>query len=245
MLLVLMYHRVLNDDPAAADKFFKHLTLMAHNFPIVLPGDPLEKGRHSVCLTFDDAYFDFYHFVYPLLLKLKIKALLAVPVKYILDTTKVDPHVRLNVPYYQTTEDSVYKTEVPFCTWQEIQEMAASNQVMIGSHSHSHPDMTKAGINLGREVITSKQVIENNIGRPISTFIYPFGKVNRALNRKVKESYLYSMRVGSSLNLSWHNPSGMIYRIDADAFWLNNRLWKRKHDFKYGLKLLSNIARFK
>lgn len=246
MLLVFMYHRILNGDPTAADKFFKHLTFLAHSFPIALPGDPLEKDRHTICLTFDDAYFDFYHFVYPLLVKLKIKALLAVPVKYIIDETKVNHHVRLNVPYQQTMQDSVYKTDVPFCTWQEIKEMTASNHVMIGSHSYSHHDMTQTnGVNLDDEIITSKKIIEQHTGKSISTFIYPYGKMTRALDKKIKQDYIYSMRVGSSLNLNWHNRANILYRIDADAFWLNNRLWKTKHDVKYGLKLLSNLARFK
>src|SRR5207253_3666710 len=79
-LLVLMYHRARagrhGNDPAMLEKHFRHI---AANYRNVLPGDALDANRLNVCLTFDDAYFDFYATVYPLLMRHQLRAVLAVP----------------------------------------------------------------------------------------------------------------------------------------------------------------------
>jgi hypothetical protein len=59
MLLVLMYHRIKN-----ADVFRSFARYISQNHPVVIPGDALPPGKLSICHTFDDAYYDFYHFVY-------------------------------------------------------------------------------------------------------------------------------------------------------------------------------------
>lgn len=244
MLIVLMYHRILNEETSNSS-FYQHLKYLAENFAIVTPGEKLSVNRTSLCLTFDDAYFDFYHFVFPLLKELNIKALLAVPTKFILDKTVMNPTLRLNVPYARTVDDSIYPAFAPFCTWEEIKEMATSNQVTIASHSYNHTDLTDPKVDLNKEIFLSKQLIEEKIGKSVSTFVYPFGKMNALLHQKVKQNYSFAMRIGSSVNLTWQNSSGIIYRIDADQFWQQHRRWGKQHSFKYFCKYLSNIIRRK
>ena len=48
------------------DAHFAHISRQYRN---VLPGEKLSVGALDVCLSFDDAYFDFYAIVFPLLKK--------------------------------------------------------------------------------------------------------------------------------------------------------------------------------
>ena len=241
-----MYHRVTNSHFQNAEhNFRKHLYFLANNYPIVIPDEPLKKGQLSVCLTFDDAYFDFYHTVYPLLKELNIKALLAVPTKFILSSTQLDPQLRLNVPYDQVMEGEVYKDKVPFCTWLELKEMVASGHVRVASHSHNHVDLTQNAHVLDEELIKSKRILETKLRTKVQTFVYPFGKLNREIHRKVLKNYTIAMRIGSALNFNWHNAQNITYRIDAEHFWPDHKLWNRKHYGKYILKLMSNVVRRK
>jgi peptidoglycan/xylan/chitin deacetylase (PgdA/CDA1 family) len=49
----------------------------------------------------------------------------------------------------------------------------------IGCHSHTHPDLTTLSPGeLEREVLGSKQILEDLVGRPVTAFCYPDGLSN-------------------------------------------------------------------
>lgn len=239
MLLVLMYHRI--NKPELFSSFIENIS---QNHPIVVPGDTLQRGKLSICLTFDDAYFDFYHFAYPLLKEKSIRAVLGVPVKFILERTTETPNVRINVPYDNAMEEEVYKEKAPFCTWQEITEMADSGLVKIASHSKTHVNLTEDIHDLNNEIVESKNIIEKIISQKVDTFIYPYGKVNKKVHSLASKHYKYLMRIGSALNRDWHNSNNMLYRINGEEL-LHIKQFKKIHLSKYYLKYLSNTIRNK
>jgi peptidoglycan/xylan/chitin deacetylase (PgdA/CDA1 family) len=246
MLLVFMYHRIFNaNEQNAASLFADHVAGLAKQYNIVLPGDPISPNRLSICLTFDDAYFDFYRLVFPILKQVQIKALLAVPVKFILMSTTVDPQTRLGVPVAKGMDYDDSLHDALFCTWQEIKEMVNSGYVTVASHSYSHADLTKRSVNFDTEITQSKQILETQINKPVNTFIYPFGKMNSLVQKRVEQDYMYAMRIGSALNKNWHNSHGITYRIDADPFWRQGIQWGRSHTIRYYINYLSNTVRFK
>jgi peptidoglycan/xylan/chitin deacetylase (PgdA/CDA1 family) len=241
-----MYHRIFDANVKdTVSAFADHLTSLAKQYPIVLPGDPLTPNRLSICLTFDDAYCDFYHLVFPILKQLQIQALLAVPVKFILASTSIDPQTRLGVAQAKVMDEEIALRDAPFCTWQEIKEMVASGLVTVASHSYSHVNMTKPPVNFDVEVTQSKQVLETQINKPVDTFIYPFGQMDSLVQKRVKQDYAYTMRIGSALNTDWQNKHGLIYRVDADPFWRNGIRWGISHTIRYYMKYLSNTVRYK
>ncbi len=233
MLLTLLYHRV-----DSLQKLTNHLRYIKEHYPVVLPGDPLKKGRINVCLTFDDAYFDFYHLVYPLLRRLKIKTLLAVPTSYIMDTTTVPPGSRLKaIKTYRFTHPH---HSPAFCLWNEIKEMQDSGFVHIASHSHKHCDMRLPNIDPIDELCESKYLLETKLGCHIESFIYPYGYFNQEVHLTVKKHYPYVMRVGNALNYSWHN---LIYRITAHHLPKPNSPFTFKNQIHYFFKYIINQAR--
>jgi peptidoglycan/xylan/chitin deacetylase (PgdA/CDA1 family) len=61
-------------------------------------------------------------------------------------------------------------------TWEQLREMAAAG-MEIGSHTYSHPSLLHLSEeDVEWELATSKQTIEDRIGRPVRGFAYPFGK---------------------------------------------------------------------
>lgn len=244
MLLVLLYHRINAAKYSnRLDIFSAHLKFLAEHYPIVLPGDPLQPGKMSVCLTFDDAYFDFYHYVFPILSELKIRALLGVPVKYIVENTTLDGGMRSSVTYDEAMADDVYAEKAPFCTWDEISKMAASGFVGIASHSYSHRDLTDQDADLEEEIVRSKTLLEERLPQKVTTFIYPFGKWNRKVHYLVTRHYSYAMRIGSALNKNWSNSQGLIYRVNGDYLSNPAEPFKRINLSSYLFKYVVNTIR--
>lgn len=59
--------------------------------------------------------------------------------------------------------------------WDEVKEMAA-NGITFGSHSHTHPILSKMPIDQAKEEIyLSKRTIEENLGREVKHFAIPNG----------------------------------------------------------------------
>ncbi len=234
-----MYHRISD-----VEMFNTHIGYISQNYPVVIPGDALPQGKLSVCLTFDDAYFDSYHSVFPILEKLQIRAVIGVPARFIMEDTSVDKKIRLNVPYDDAMKSNVFIEKAPFCTWQELKEMADSGLVRVASHSNSHMNLIRGNVDLTDEIVLSKQIIEQRLSQEIDTFIYPFGKVDRRVHHFASGHYKYLMRIGSALNKDWHNSNNMIYRVNGDNL-MGRKGFGKINILKYFLKYISNTIRRK
>jgi peptidoglycan/xylan/chitin deacetylase (PgdA/CDA1 family) len=247
MLICPLYHRVNTEVYSNSLEIMDaHLRHIAGHFNVVLPGEPLSRQKLNVCLTFDDAFFDFYHLVFPMLKKYSVRAVLAVPVKYILDDTTVPVDVRLSVPHEESHLDGIYQHKAPYCTWKELEEMSESGLVSIASHSYSHCAIRSDGsANLDLELVQSKQILEEKLGISIRTFVYPFGTYDKTTCPAVKNNYEFAMRIGNAINISWCNTSGVTYRVNADGMKDPFELFRTKNMLGYYWKLFANIVRKK
>jgi peptidoglycan/xylan/chitin deacetylase (PgdA/CDA1 family) len=207
-LLALMYHQILTqpiDNPR--QRFIDHVTQLQAQYPVVVPGEVSSEGKLDVCLTFDDAYEDFYTVVYPLLKHLNIKAVLAIPTGYI-----------------ESSEKSLWRE--PLCTWAMLQEMVDSGLVMPAAHGYLHRRLPKHPEKFEEECIKSRDILSQKLNHPITTFIYPYGKTNYWLHRRVKSLYTYGMRAGMAINV-FGTSQRILYRVDAGPFWMQGRLWSQ------------------
>jgi peptidoglycan/xylan/chitin deacetylase (PgdA/CDA1 family) len=239
-----MYHKISEaSEPDRLSAFREHLIDLKNRFTIITPGEPVPKHKLTVCLTFDDAYYDFYHFVYPLLQELNIKAVLAIPTAYILEETKLDPVNRLRVPYPDgLSAYNLVKQDVPFCTWSELREMHNSQLVYPASHSHNHLNLCDPKVNVPEELERSQQLLETQLNTQIDTFVYPYGKMNKTVHQAVRQKYRFGLRIGAGLNRDWNTTKGLLYRINADPLWLNRKKitpgFLLKAGFNYALNQL-------
>lgn len=219
MLMVAMYHHINSDDLGLSNKlqlFREHLAYIKDNFHCVLPGDELSRSTTNICLTFDDAYFDFYHYVFPLLKEFKLRAMLGVPVKFIGEATSLPADKRLSLKHDEIYQGDNYKTHASFCTYPELQEMIDSGLVRIASHSYTHSNLVEDEVDMGYELGESKRVLEERLNIRVDTFILPFGRYNDAVLQAAKKYYKYTMRIGNGVNRDFGGVNGLIYRVKGD-----------------------------
>jgi peptidoglycan/xylan/chitin deacetylase (PgdA/CDA1 family) len=233
-----MYHHVNSDRCSNDLKIFEeHLKYISQNYTSLFPGEKVLSK--SVCLTFDDAYADFYYFIYPLLQKYNLKALLAVPTKYILDDTNYTQDTRLGFEHNDLFKNYEKAT---FCTFKELREMIDSGLVQIGSHSHSHVNLLEKGVDLEEELVISKNILEEKLGIKIESFVFPFGKYNEEIAKEAHKHYQYLFRIGNAIHNDFSGIKGVIYRVDGDNLTKVDELFSFKNRMKYRFKAF--IKRF-
>lgn len=213
MLITLLYHRAFECPYGNnLDTLEKHFIYLKNHANVVLPFEELKKHSLNVCVSFDDATYDFYAYVYPLLKKHKIKALLSVSTGVISASETTDPSIRLaelkRFPNGSTNPSC-------YCTYAEIAEMSSSGFVDIASHGVDHLNLTKKGVNLEKEIKTSKETLEAILNKKIDCFVYPYGRFNKTIHEAVKKYYKIGMRIGNGVNFSW--DTALHYRINADG----------------------------
>lgn len=138
-------------------------------------GTPLPAK--PIILTFDDGYRSVYTEAFPLLKEYGFRATLY------LHTAKI------NTPGGLTTEMT--------------KEMAGYG-LEIGSHSLTHPDLTKISpAKLRNDIRLSKKQLEELTGQEVTTFCYPAGRYNSRVREEVmKAGYLGAVttRYGPATN---------------------------------------------
>lgn len=67
-------------------------------------------------------------------------------------------------------------SERKMLNWDEIREMAA-NGIEFGAHSHTHPILSRVPFEEAkRDILLSKTILEEQLGRPVRHFAYPNGR---------------------------------------------------------------------
>ncbi|NLC27575.1 MAG: polysaccharide deacetylase family protein [Campylobacteraceae bacterium] len=227
-----MYHHANSDMCSnSLDMLEKHLSYISSNFTSVFPGESLAK--RSVCLTFDDAYSDFYFLIFPLLKKYNLKALLAVPSAYLLESCDMPPKKRMDFKHNDLFENWKKGT---FCTIVELKEMIASGLVQIASHGDTHTNLLDLEVDLEKEILKSKQILEEKLKIKVESFVFPFGKYNLDLVKKVKEHYLYAFRIGNAIHKDFSGIKGVNYRVDGDSLKSPNEIFRWQNILKYRFK---------
>ena len=227
-----MYHHV-NSDRCSNDLaiFEEHLKYIKNNFKTIFPGE--EITSKSVCLTFDDAYADFYFLIFPLLKKYNLKVLLAIPSKYILDDTDEEAENRMNFEHNDLFENYQKAT---FCTYKELKQMQESGLVVFGSHSHSQVNLLEANVDLDLELRVSKEILEDKLNTKIDSFVFPFGKYNQNILKESKKYYQYNFRIGNAIHKDFSGINGAIYRVDGDNLKTADEIFKTTKLLKYKFK---------
>jgi peptidoglycan/xylan/chitin deacetylase (PgdA/CDA1 family) len=228
-----MYHHVNMDDYSnTLDVIEQHISYITSKFRITLPGENGAHFKTSVCIVFDDAYFDFYHYVFPLLKKYQCKVLLSVPVRFILDDTDIVFQRRISLNHSQHMAAENYAEYACFCTWKELIEMGQSGLVQLASHSLTHvplpglPEKT-----LHQELQISKKIIEQKINREINSFVFPYGMFDDRVMEQALQMYRYVFAIGQRANWSWQKQP--LYRLCGDGVADPRNLLSIRYRWKY------------
>lgn len=190
MIPIFYYHSVGGPPPQSlpADVFRRHLQSLRDNrFTCVTVSDLVRGGAHherTAVLTFDDGLLDNYTVVFPLLLEFGFRATFYVVPRYAEITRWVHPRSGrwsdVTLPGYTVPFSSMQPRH-----WREL----AAQGMEIGSHTLSHQPLTRLSFErMCREVVESRQRLQDEIGAAVQAFCYPLGRFNGRILRTVEEA---------------------------------------------------------
>jgi len=118
----------------------------------------------TISITFDDGYKDNYIYAFPILKKYHL------PATVFIITDEVGRADRLS--------------------WDEIKEMQDSGIITFGSHTLGPEPLIniKSEQEIKRQILDSKKILEEKLGRQANAFSYPEGRFNDKIKQLVREA---------------------------------------------------------
>jgi peptidoglycan/xylan/chitin deacetylase (PgdA/CDA1 family) len=170
--------------------------------------DDVLADRGVLHVTFDDAYRGLWR-VLPDLRQLGLS------VTVFASSALADEGRPLDVPEL-TERTRAFQEEVRTMTWNELRE-AASMGIEIGSHTVSHPHLTRLGDSeLKRELELSKERIEHELGRPCRFLAYPYGEEDSRVRAAARAAgYAGAFALRARRGDPYAIPRVDIYRSDG------------------------------
>ena len=104
-----------------------------------------------------------------------------------------------------------YRQDMALVNWAQLGEMADSGLVTVGSHTRRHTRLLQ-GISpetLQDEIVGSRTVIEDRLGRPVRLFCYPNGDASPEAQSLVARHYIGAC----STMHGWHRSNADPYMI--------------------------------
>lgn len=185
---VLMYHSVSSEATDAFREFVVPPRLFAEHLAALhslgystttitalaqmrAQGTPLPE--RLVAITVDDAFADFADAALPALASHGMVATLYVPTGYVGGRSA-----------WLADEAEDHRS---LLSWSQLREISGHG-VECGAHSHSHPQMDLLDRRaMTREIGLSKALLEDHLGRAVTSFAYPFGYANATVRRLVEQ----------------------------------------------------------
>jgi peptidoglycan/xylan/chitin deacetylase (PgdA/CDA1 family) len=161
-------------------------------------------------LTFDDGYEDFYQEAFPILNEYRFPAT-----------------VFLVAGYCGRSSDwpgQLSAGQRPLLSWRKVTELHRAG-IRFGAHTLTHRRLPALPWKeAAREVLDSKQQIEDHIGAAVSSFAYPYGADSPRLRTLVAENFA----VGCSTRLGQLRPDSPRESLERiDTYYLSNLFWYR------------------
>ncbi len=170
---VLMYHRVIKTSEydqltVTPEVFDAQMNYLSEYYNVVSLDAAAEdlylnnKNSKNVVVTFDDGYLDNLEYALPILQKYNIPAIIYVTTDF---CNQDKSHPRYN------NDDKRLHLD-----WEELFELNKFDNIIIGSHTLSHPYLSRLNdIDVEKEIFKSKEIIENKLNSEVKHFCYPSG----------------------------------------------------------------------
>ncbi len=227
-VVVLLYHRVgggtRSDVDVGAQVFEEQMRYLRRHCLVVSLDEVAEfytrrtvqqACRDVVAITFDDGYRDTYEVAYPVLRRYRLPATIYVAAMYVETQRPFD--------FGRFREVALERRPLPL-TWDQAGEMVRSGLIAIGSHTHTHADLSWATEEeTAHELDECDRMIERRLGVTPRHFAYPWGFWSPVAEPMVAARYATVAMGGPGRNpYSALNPF-RLWRypvLRTDGFWL-------------------------
>ncbi|MDP2806954.1 MAG: polysaccharide deacetylase family protein [bacterium] len=226
---ILAYHKVdtrleLGGTMISPRRFARHLALFKKNgYQSVTLSQAVDLmrqgaggGEKYLCLTFDDAYQGLYRHAFPLLKEFGFTATVFVVTDYVGKSNDWDINWG--------------GLKFGHLTWEQMKEMQAYG-IEFGSHAKSHRDLRFLSPEQLRDELTeSRKMMEQNLGRPVTTLSYPFGLYNEAVKQAAREAGYLS---ACSFSPKMKNNLIDFYALRRCGVYVTDIRWDMKHKINH------------
>lgn len=157
-------------------------------------GIPPSPG--TIAITFDDGLADFYRQALPILEERGFASTLYVTTGHVGGTAR--------------WLHELGEGDREMMNWDELATLGERG-VECGAHTHTHPQLDLLPLDRARaEIATSKSLLEDRLGLPVSSFAYPHGYSTPAVRRIVDEAgFTSACRVAHALSATSETPLGL------------------------------------
>ncbi|MEV5704556.1 polysaccharide deacetylase family protein [Actinoallomurus sp. NPDC052274] len=173
---ILMYHSIGGSDRLAVrpEAFAEQLAYLRDTGRTPITFGELAEGGPApvrpVVITFDDGYADFHERALPLLDRFGFRATVFVTTGWIRDA---GPYAA-GRPLGRTL------------SWSQVAEIASCG-IEVGGHGHSHAELDQLrDAVLRTELLRSRRLLEDRVGRAVTTMAYPYGYSSERVRRAVR-----------------------------------------------------------
>ena len=189
---ILMYHSIEDINPGqdtmnlavSPEIFYMHMKYLKDNGFYVMDlselANRIKNGsgipEKSIAITFDDGFKSILTHAFPVLQEFGFKATLFVNVYFI----------------ERKLPDGLYWRDWQTLDWGQVKDLHKWG-LSIGSHAFTHRKLTTVDdMDLPKEIVQSKELIEKHIAREVSTFCYPHGAFNSTVREVVAANGYHS-----------------------------------------------------
>jgi len=233
--LVFCYHALSDgwDAPLSVrpDRFERQLEIVLARGYRPATFSELTRAPHDAGLfavTFDDAFRSVSTFAVPLLRRLGVPATVFVP------TGPVEAQQPLAWEGTAEWLEGPWASELTPMSWSELGELADAGWE-IGSHTTSHPHLPRLDdVALAAQLTESKAMCEARLGRPCTSFAYPYGDIDPRVISAARAAG-YATAAALPGDFGRHDP----------LLWPRVGVYHRDDDRRFRLKISSTMHRLR
>lgn len=221
-VLVLCYHAVsptwqaaLSVPPEALETQLTTLVRAGWHGTTFSEAVTAPPSRRTLVISFDDAFRSVSEQAYPILSRLGLPATVFAPTAFISNDRQ-----QLAWPGIETWADTPHRSELDAMSWEDLRHLA-SHGWEIGSHTRTHPRLTRLGDEALRiELERSREECTTNLGTPCQTLAYPYGDVDlRVARAAAAAGYTAAAALSSSLRRNGLHRWPRVGIYHADQMW--------------------------
>lgn len=220
---IIMYHSILKDisrsnkytiTPSTLEEDLKYINTNGYNTITIsdlisFVYDNKELPEKPIIITFDDGHYNNYGYVYPLLEKYNMKAVISIVGSYTDKFSETD-EANLNYSYLR---------------WKDINELISTGRIEFQNHTYNLHDNTHGRIGAKKKKGESdeeyKKILEEDInklqnefkentGYIPTCFTYPFGGISNSSIEIIKElGFKASLSCEEGINKITKNPNSL------------------------------------